>query len=1225
MKRKIRFAIPAIIFIVLLALIIPYGWAKVNAVEEPPYQVNILEIVDQNDYSVLKGKLNGTPNVNVDVMRMKTFVAMREDLSGKYDAIYLANAYELKDSNNKTKVKTGISTNYSTGPVASFNKSGDTNNQKAAHQTSFVMNDITQLKADEIKRSFISQGLPVIVHKNVLQQQPNASGKRILYDTFNKYFTHAESSPNNNVYFVNDTELNQLVTQIQTAGSSLYQQLHQRPRIQLTVKPDEYNGTSSSRTYKAGDTLIFRFNTFNVQNLSDNRITAKLYLSVDKVLQYTDENQVALKTITQSSGNELTYNLPKAYSGLLYWKLDVSNSITGLIDSVSGTIRYQDEKTVVRVLQVMPDSGSGSSLLMENNMKQAYLKSDDYELRISPISFKDLKSMVAANKEKTLNGKYDMVVFGFKDSYNEGSTLNADTASVVHDFITSGQGVMFTHDTIYKSTNSSNPWVDNFQTDTGQIIPETNLGFGNPVGGTSTKAVNNGLLTQFPFDLSKTPASGSIGQIATTHNQYFTLDLEDKNVVSWYNINSSDRDVDDSWNHYYTYTKGNVTYSGTGHTSSGFPNWEQRLFVNTMYRAFIGANHAPEITVISPKENAVIPSYQKIPVSYTVNDLDLKDRNIKTQVKIVQDQKELKVYEEKTVLSGSTLSLDLDNPLKDVKDQGKLQIVITARDLHGAQAEPKTINITVIKAKDSLQVDRSLPEDKREQDVFTNESLLIDYTIKPVAIPIEQGTKDPAKMIVTELRFNEKLPPNLEVGGIQLDSAKGSIQKTGTLKEGYQLTGALNNVKYHLSTDGKSYITDDNDVIRFTVPVTPKEKGNYLLDQSTLGFRDFDEKTKTASFPVISFTAKKRLTSLSIGEEYTILKGSSLTLPVTYEPKDVDPRSLVFSWSSADPRIASVDDQGKVTGMKAGVTTVTVRSTDGSKLSASAKVTVFDPILTLKAPDKIKVNQMGKLQAVMEQKYLQNVKLTWRLSGAGDDARAGLKDTGDEWSRDLKGLAVGNVNVEVTLEAELAGSSTKVKSIASAQVLIIHPLESISIKGPTSVVAGKSIVLTPVLNPEDAENVPPLVWSLKGAEDSKYASLRVTPEGVIVTGKQKGTVVVQLTAGDLQAEHKVEIQNQFTGLRLSNPISIMAGSDLDLQTKLELLPHGEVNDELDIRNNKLIWKSDNPLIFTVNPDTGVIHAIREGTAYVTVVYKEDPAITATAKIIVQRLDNEDKY
>ena len=51
-------------------------------------------------------------------------------------------------------------------------------------------------------------------------------------------------------------------------------------------------------------------------------------------------------------------------------------------------------------------------------------------------------------------------------------------------------------------------------------------------------------------------------------------------------------------NNYYTYTRKNITYSGTGHRE-GYTDFETKLFVNTAIKAYSIANHAPEITVLS--------------------------------------------------------------------------------------------------------------------------------------------------------------------------------------------------------------------------------------------------------------------------------------------------------------------------------------------------------------------------------------------------------------------------------------------------------------------------------------------------------------------------------------------------------------------------------------------------------------------------------------------------
>ena len=61
--------------------------------------------------------------------------------------------------------------------------------------------------------------------------------------------------------------------------------------------------------------------------------------------------------------------------------------------------------------------------------------------------------------------------------------------------------------------------------------------------------------------------------VAKTHSQYYQLDLEQDDIVVWYCIGQSgDSDwchgiKNDVRNNYYIYNKGNITYSGAGHSS----------------------------------------------------------------------------------------------------------------------------------------------------------------------------------------------------------------------------------------------------------------------------------------------------------------------------------------------------------------------------------------------------------------------------------------------------------------------------------------------------------------------------------------------------------------------------------------------------------------------------------------------------------------------------------
>lgn len=136
------------------------------------------------------------------------------------------------------------------------------------------------------------------------------------------------------------------------------------------------------------------------------------------------------------------------------------------------------------------------------------------------------------------------------------------------------------------------------------------------------RSVNEAQINNYPYQLGNASADYQVKNIdiALTHIQWFQLNLEDEDIVPWYNLaggscydpvakknvdNSGNFDHGDSRNYYYTYSRGNITYSGTGH-SNNYSEQEYKLFVNTIIRADRGANNKPTITNYiydSTKEN----------------------------------------------------------------------------------------------------------------------------------------------------------------------------------------------------------------------------------------------------------------------------------------------------------------------------------------------------------------------------------------------------------------------------------------------------------------------------------------------------------------------------------------------------------------------------------------------------------------------------------------------
>ncbi len=147
------------------------------------------------------------------------------------------------------------------------------------------------------------------------------------------------------------------------------------------------------------------------------------------------------------------------------------------------------------------------------------------------------------------------------------------------------------------------------QSYTNNLVNSQKMGTGSSVVTTVTK-VNDGAITQYPYRMAD-----SI-KVAETHGQYYQLALEqDKDingnsdgksdVVVWYCLSGNlyNNSPNDVRNNYYFYSKGNVIYTGAGHSNVEKGNNadnidEIKLFINAMVAA---AN----VTAVDPEVNFV--------------------------------------------------------------------------------------------------------------------------------------------------------------------------------------------------------------------------------------------------------------------------------------------------------------------------------------------------------------------------------------------------------------------------------------------------------------------------------------------------------------------------------------------------------------------------------------------------------------------------------------------
>lgn len=173
--------------------------------------------------------------------------------------------------------------------------------------------------------------------------------------------------------------------------------------------------------------------------------------------------------------------------------------------------------------------------------------------------------------------------------------------------------------------------------------------------------------------------------------------------------------------------------------------------------------------------------------------------------------------------------------------------------------------------------------------------------------------------------------PTVSVTGVTVSPADLEIEvgATSTLTANVSPTDASNK-KVTWSSDNNAIAS----VNETTGVVTGVSGGNAKITATTAdgGFTADCNVTVTVPAPI-------PVTAISIAPTATVGVGSTTTLTVTYEPANAN-TGKALEWESDNSNIASVNNNGVVTGVAAGTTTITATSTTDASITASCTVTV---------------------------------------------------------------------------------------------------------------------------------------------------------------------------------------------------------------------------------------------------------------------------------------------
>lgn len=226
-------------------------------------------------------------------------------------------------------------------------------------------------------------------------------------------------------------------------------------------------------------------------------------------------------------------------------------------------------------------------------------------------------------------------------------------------------------------------------------------------------------------------------------------------------------------------------------------------------------------------------------------------------------------------------------------------------------------------------------------------------------------TNDGSKTATCDVNVSAKLYP---VTGVTLNKTSMSLKKneTETLVATINPANASNKL-VSWSSSNLSVATVDSDGM-----VTGIGNGTAVITVTTADGSKTATCSVTVTTPVSSVSLDRTSSNLKIGE--------SITLKATINPDDASEKNV--TWSSSDPRVASVDENGIVTANANGTAIIRVTTKDGAK-TATCSVVVITPVSSVslnKTTLNLPLKYTETLVATINPESATNKNVTWSSS-----------------------------------------------------------------------------------------------------------------------------------------------------------------------------------------------------------------------------------------------------
>ena len=295
------------------------------------------------------------------------------------------------------------------------------------------------------------------------------------------------------------------------------------------------------------------------------------------------------------------------------------------------------------------------------------------------------------------------------------------------------------------------------------------------------------------------------------------------------------------------------------------------------------------------------------------------------------------------------------------------------------------------------------------------------------------------------------------------------------------------------SSDNESVATVDSNGV-----VTAVAKGTANITATANG--KSDSVKVTVNVPVTGFTTPE--------DSKTIIKNQSATISTTIEPSDADDKTI--TWTSSNSRVATVDANGKVTGVAAGTAKITGTLSNDMKVEVNVTVEII-PVTAIEIGDyeeeMLKDGTQDGTQVLTVTYSPENATEVTDVTWESSNTQVATVDANGT----VTGIAAGTV----TITARMGQLSD------SVDITVIEvPLEGISLDAnPTETEVGKPYQIVPKLEPLNATDDIDYTYE---SSDPEIAT--VDQDGKVTTKKAgKVTITIKASNGTDEFEDTIEL------------------------------------------------------------------------------------------------------